>query len=588
MKLYGYIKIFLAILLIGIVSLSTYAQVYVDISCTNQYPGVGEKIKLSYILKKKLQGGFATNSHSGISITKPDMKSLNVIDEGTEGNGFSFGNFGGGGDMQISKYSFIIQPTKEGEVKIGAFSFIMNGETYSSEPFTLYVGKGDPNAQVIKKNANYFMTIDVSKKELYPGEHALVTYTLYSRSSNISFQKSDFPTSDAFWSEIIEPGNNGFGQEQINISGYAYLKIPVKKIVIFAKESGEFELPPCTADLMVGGGFFSQGSIEKLESNSPTIIVKQLPDGAPESFNGQLGRDYTMEVNYSTTSLKAGEPIDVNVNISGKGNLNKLSAPELTFPKDFDTYEPEVDGKVKLSASNGFSGNREFNYLVIPRHHGKYEIPAFEFSYFDLNSESYKTLSYPAQSIQVDKSENSTPATTNSNSTIEKEDVEVLNEEIRHIAYSTNLRSTETSFFKSSLFWVGITTPFVLAIVSLLFISFRPQNQNEDKKKNAGKNVYKTLKVAEQKLSENDNLGFYDELYKGIMHYLSNRLETPFSDLTKESIDDKINNNELSKGILRIIEECEMAKYTPVTSAGAQETMNQTKALIQQIEDHVS
>ncbi|CAG5084914.1 BatD family protein [Parvicella tangerina] len=589
MKTLTYIKSLTVVLLLSMYVNTVHGQdIYVDISCTNQYPGVGEKIKLSYILKKKLKGGMATISHSGINISKPDMKSLNVIDEGTEGSSFSFGGFGGGGDMQVSKYSFILQPTTEGEVKLAPFSFKMNGETYTSKSFTIHVGKGDPNATIVKKNANYFISIDVSKKELYPGEHAVVTYTIYSRSSNISLQKSEFPMSDAFWSEEIDPGKNGFGQTQVNIDGYAYLKIPVKKQVIFAKEAGVFEIPPCSAELVVGGGFFSQGTLEKLQSNAPKLTVKSLPSGAPDSFQGQVGKDYDLEVSYSTTKLKAGEPIDVIINLTGKGNLNKLAAPELSFPLDFDAYEPEVSGSINLSMSNGFSGNRKFNYLVIPRHHGTYEVPAFEYSYFDLASKTYKTLSHPAQTIEVEKSNNSTPATVNGGTSTPKEDVEVLNEEIRHIAYNTELTSSKTTFFKTTLFWTGLTVPLGLTLAGFLFAIFRPKETKKDKKKTAGKKVFKTLKAAEQKLSAQDNLGFYDELYKGLMQYLSNKLETPFSDLTKESIVEKLGHKELSKSVLNILESCEMARYTPISSEGAQDTMNKTKSLIQQIEKHVS
>ncbi len=581
------IKRFLLMLCISCTSIFMVGQdLYVDISCTNQYPGVGEKIKLSYILKMKLKGGTASISHNGINISKPDMKSLNIIDEGTEGTSFSFGGFGGG-DMQVSKYSFILQPTKEGDITIGSFSFTMNGETYTSKSFTLHVGKGDPNAQIVKKNANYFISIDASKKELYPGEHAVLTYTLYSRSSNIYLDKKEFPMTDAFWMEEIEPGNKGFQQSQVNLNGYAYLKIPLRKIVVFAKEPGEVEVPAFSLDLVVGGGFFSQGTMHPLKSNSPTIKVKSLPEGAPASFINQVGRDYELEVNYSTTSLKAGEPIDVLVKVSGKGNLNKLVAPELTFPLDFDAYEPKVEGTVSLSTSHGFAGDREFRYLVIPRHHGTFEIPAFELSYFDLASKSYKTMSHPAQTIEVEKTANSTPST-NTGSVVEKEDVEVINEEIRHIAYSSSLSSSQTTFFNSSMFWAGITTPLVLALSGLLFVAFRPEEKKVDKRKTAGKNLFKTLKVAEQRLSEKDSLGFYDELYKGLMHYLSNKLDTPFSALTKETIVSKLSDEALSDRALKILEACEMARYAPVTVAGAQETMNETKSLIQQIEKHVS
>lgn len=583
-----HIKLILLLLFLSNALNTRGQEIYVDISCTNQYPGVGEKIKLSYVLKMKLTGGSAAVSHNGIKIEKPDMQSLNVIDEGTEGSTFSFGGFGGDGDMQISKYSFILQPTKEGDVKLAPFSFVMNGETHTSEAYTFHVGEGEPDAQIVKKNAGYFIRMEVSKKDLYLGEHTLITYTLYSRSSNISVQDYDFPMTNGFWKEEITPGNNGFGQEQVNIQGYQYLKIPLKKEIVYAQKTGDITLEPYNLDLLVGGGFFSQGSLESLESNSPVISVKSLPEGAPFGFDNQVGKNYELDMSYSSTALKAGEPIDVKIKITGKGNLKQLDAPDLTFPTDFDTYEPETTDKVKLSTS-GLSGYKEFNYLVIPRHHGTFEIPAFEFSYFDISSSSYQTLSYPAQTIEVEKSATSTPATiTSGNVADNKEEVEVLNTEIRHIVYTTSLRTTSTTFFRSPLFWTGLTVPLVLVLGGFFFVAIKPKEKKVDLKKSAGKHVFKVLKLAEQKLSSNDNIGFYEELYKGMMNYLSEKLETPPSELTKESIAVKLDSKELSNPVLSVIEECEMARFTPVTNAGAKETMNKVRSIIQNIENHVN
>lgn len=560
-------------------------EIYVDISCTNQYPGVGEKIKLSYILKKKLKNGFASYSSSGIKISKPKMGSLNIVDEGTEGSSFSFGNMGG--DMQISKYSFILQPTKEGDVTIGPFSFQMNGETFSSESYVIHVGKGNPNTPIIKQNANYFIRIDVSKKELYQGDHALVSYTLYSRSSNISIQDYDFPMANGFWAEDISGGNQGFQQSQETINGMAYLKVPLKKELIYAQKTGKVEIPAFNLQLYVGGGFFSQGSTENLTSNSVTLDVKPLPSGAPSDFDNQVGKSYELDVSYSTLDLKAGEPIDVKVKISGKGNLRQLNPPTLIFPSDFEAYDPDVNDKTSMSAS-GISGYKEFTYLVIPRHHGIYEIPALTYSYYDLGSGSYKTLSSEPRTINVAKSENSTPATTNGNAT-HQEEVEVLNNEIRHIVYDTELSPEDSSFYGSGKFWISITSPFALTIGLFIFFGLKKEEREDvtSLKKKASKEAVKALKAAETKLAEKDDNGFYEELYKGLMTFISKKLDTPLSQLSKEGLSGKIEDPELYASLVDTLEECEMARFAPVTHAGALETMNKAKELIQKIERHV-
>lgn len=579
--------------LLGLIILFTTVQnfaqgdIYVDIECSNQYPGVGEQIKISYVLKLKMKGGMASISHSGIKIKKPAMTGLNITQEGSESTGFSFGG-GGGQDMKLSKYSFIAQPTKKGKIKIDPFTFYMNGESYTSDAFTINVGEGDPKAKIIPKNSNYFLRIDISKSDLYIGEHALVTYKLYSHYSNISITNYDFPMTNGLWKEEIKAGSKGWPQTQETIGGKAYLVIPLKKEIIYAQKTGEVEIPGITIDLSIGGGFFSQGTKETIKSNSPTINVKPLPKGAPDSFDNQVGKNYKLEMSYSTNALKSGEPLDVKIKLQGDGNIKRLNAPELSFPTDFEVFDAEVEDNIKISTS-GASGNKEFSYLIIPRHHGTFEIPKFEYSYFDISSETYKTLSFPAQTIEVAKGDNESVPTTNNYNT-NKEDVEVLNNEIRHISTKTHLEKSGTYFFKSTSYWLGLCLPPVLFLCSFLFIGMKPKERDENKFtiKNASKKAFKTLTAADACLRSKDDLGFYEALYKGMLEYLSNKFTVPTSSISKENIKATLHSHAIEESLITefmtVLDECEMARFAPITHSGAQQTMDKTKSIIENIE----
>jgi hypothetical protein len=579
-------KFILAITVI-LASVHVGAQdIYVDIECTNQYPGVGEQIKISYVLKLKMNGGMASISHSGIKIKKPSMSGLNVTQEGNESTGFSFG--GGGKDMKLSKYSFIAQPTKKGTVKIDPFTFVMNGESYTSDSFTLKVGEGDPKAKIIPQNSNYFLRIEISKSDLYIGEHALVTYKLYSHYSNISITNYDFPMANGLWKEEIKTGSKGWPQTQETIGGKAYLVIPLKKEIIFAQKTGKVEIPGITVDLSIGGGFFSQGTKETIKSNSPTLNVKPLPQGAPESFDNQVGKNYKLEMSYSTNQLKSGDALDVKIKIKGDGNIKKLNAPVLEFPSDFEVFDAEIQDNIKTSTS-GTSGSKDFSYLVIPRHHGSFEIPEFNYSYFDLSSKSYKTLTFPAQTLEVSKGDNESVASTNSFNS-NKEEVEVLNNEIRHINVKTNLQKSGTYFFKSTSYWLGLCLPPLAFIGTLLFLGLKPKEVDLSKvaKKNASKKAFKTLAAADICLQSKDDLGFYEALYKGMLDYLSNKFTVSTASLSKENIKDTLLNNKIDENLtaqfMSILDECEMARFAPITHSGAQQTMDKTKSIIQNIE----
>ena len=140
-------------------------DMFVDIECTNQYPGVGENIKLSYVLKMKMKNGVASFSHSGYNVEKPDFEKLTIVNEGTEGTSFGFGNMGGGA-MQVAKYSFILSPNTKGKETIEPFSFIINGNTYTSDSYSINIGQADPKLKNIPKNSKLFGKISISKSKL--------------------------------------------------------------------------------------------------------------------------------------------------------------------------------------------------------------------------------------------------------------------------------------------------------------------------------------------------------------------------------------------------------------------------------------
>ncbi len=579
-------SIYLLALLLAVCSSLFSQDLYVDVQCSNSYPGVGEQIKLSYSLKLKMQNGMASISHSGIKIKKPTFSKLSIIDEGSESSGFSFGS-SFGGDMLISKYSFILQPTEKGKVTVGAFTFIMNGKEYTSKQHTITVGEGDPNVTIVPQNSNLFVRIETAKNELYEGEHTLVTYKLYSHYSNISIQDADFPMQKGLWSEEIPAGTQGWPQTQENINGKGYMVIPLKKEILFARSSGTFELPALSLDIVIGGSMFSAGSKETIKSNSQTIKVKPLPSGAPLSFQNQAGSDYKMEVSYSTTSLKANEPLDISIKISGNGNLKLLEPFQLALPKDFEAYDPEIIDKTKLNA-NGISGSITFNYLVIPRHHGTFEFPALEFSYFDFPSKKYVTLSHPAQIITVSKGDGNAIVSKGATKT----DVEIINNEIRHIHYDTQLTNASEDFWGSGLFYGLIGFPSALSLI--VFVFLRKNNEKSDEvtsTKKLSKNALKMLAGAQSKLDSKDDKGFYEVLYKGLQDYLCKSLEIPLSLLTDELLKQNLELKKVDQVVINnlfiLLEESKMARFSPTSVAGAQETLNSTIDLIKTIERYV-
>jgi len=158
-------KSLLIILFTLITSFAMMGQnLYVAIETTNTSPGVGEKFKVSYILKLKMDGGVAKISHNGIKIKKPNFdNSLAIIQEGSESTKFGFGNR----DMEVSKYSFILQGKKKGSFELSPLSFFMNGDEIKSEAYTINIETGNPQVKIQAADPNLFAKIELNKRTVY-------------------------------------------------------------------------------------------------------------------------------------------------------------------------------------------------------------------------------------------------------------------------------------------------------------------------------------------------------------------------------------------------------------------------------------
>lgn len=112
--------------------------------------------------------------------------------------------------------------------------------------------------------------------------------------------------------------------------------------------------------------------------------------------------EFNITSSINSTNVKTNDAVTVKLVISGTGNLKLLSNPEVKFPEDFEVYDPKVDNKFRLTNS-GLSGSKVIEYLAIPRNAGTYKIPAVKFSYFDINSRSYKTLTTEEYELHVER-----------------------------------------------------------------------------------------------------------------------------------------------------------------------------------------
>ena len=298
-----------------------------------------------------------------------------------------------------------------------------------------------------------------------------------------------------------------------------------------------------------------------------------------------------MTLDVSANEIKANEAINIKIKISGKGNLPLIDIPTLSFPSDFETYDPKINDNIKTTPA-GVSGSKEFDYLVIPRHAGQFKLDPIVFTYFNPHTKKYKTITSDPIEINVLKADGSTADNVVYSSS--KEDIKVLGNDIRYIhTNDIEFSSSNESFYGSwKFYFLLFLAPFLFIVAYIFRNKIRIANNDVIgmKKKKASKIAGKFLKSAKQSLEENNSSAFYEAISKALFGYIGDKLHIPVAELNQNNIKEKLVNinvsDQTSKELIDTIELCDMARFAPVTIS-EQEVYNKADSIINQIEEEV-
>ncbi|TCN62722.1 BatD family protein [Acetobacteroides hydrogenigenes] len=488
-------------------------------------------------------------------------------------------------------YTYILEATREGKFSIPAAVVKINGRTYTSNSLVIEVVKGDASASSRgsagsvrapkgASNGSVFLRMEVNKSSLYRGEYLIATLKLYTRADLEGLGEPKFPSFNGFWNQVVEDNDLRLNFVREKYNNKVYDAAVIRRYVLFPQQVGKlvvdpFELtasivehtaPQSAFDAFFGGG--GTRARKRLASAPISINVKELPTGAPSSFNGAVG-SFTVTASLSKNKVRANDAVNLVVKVSGSGNVKLVEALKVNFPADFDTFDPKVSDNVKTTAAGSY-GVKVFEYSFIPRSQGKYTIPALEFSYFDTKTNRYKTVKTQSQTIDV-APDPTGGARNGLQGGADKESIKLLGQDIKYIKVgSTILTPKGDYFFNTATYWLVLLLAFVAIVASFMFLAKR-ERENADvafiKNKRANKVAYQRLKKAEVLIKSGDTHGFYEEMLKALWGYLSDKLAIPVSDLSKERaaqlLVSKGADGETIKTLTQIIEECEFARYAP-------------------------
>ena len=306
----------------------------------------------------------------------------------------------------------------------------------------------------------------------------------------------------------------------------------------------------------------------KKKITTPKVVINVQPLPAkPAGFSGAVG-EFKLASSINATDVKTNDAVTIKLTLSGTGNMKLIGTPEVKFPQDFEIYDPKVTDDYKLTNS-GLTGTKTFEYLAIPRHAGNFTIPAIEFTYFDLKSNSYKTLKTEAYNLKVAKGQGNADQVISDFTN--KESVKMLGKDIRFIKLGdSSLRPKGDFFFGTVGYYLCYLIPLLLFVVfAVIYRQKALENANvaKVKTKKANKVATRRMKLAGKLLAENKKNEFYDEVLKALWGYISDKLSIPVSQLSKDNIETELTNYGVQEALIAefigVLNECEYARYAP-------------------------
>ena len=591
-------------------SLSLSAQ---DIALKVDYPAVvsaGEQFAVQWSVNAG-GGEFATPPFTGFTKLMGPQTSYNSSTQIINGKMSQETSY---------TYTYYLQAIKPGKFAIAPARFTYKGKVYYSDSINIEVIGSGSRRQSAQQGGNtvnddsepeysgkdIFVNLGVSRKEVYLGEPVAVSVKLYTRVNLSGINEVKYPSFNGFLrADIQTPPLTSLRQE--NVRGTIYGTGVIQQMLLYPQMTGELDIDPVQISLLVQqksrssdpffGDFFSsvQTVPRAVASQSAKIKVKPLPGMKPADYSGIVGQ-LNIKASMNKDTVNVNDPVTLTITISGTGNLRVAATPELKKSPDIEIYDPKITDAIKNTMS-GTSGQKTFEFLIIPRHSGEFVIPPVTYSYFSPASGRYETLSTQEFRFRAKKGNDQNSAAITVYGGVSKEDVKYLGKDIRFIKSDPGRLAKVTGVIVSGqtfMFWYLLS---IIAFFVVLFLRREHIRRNADinqvKNRKAAKVAVQRLKSAEICLGSNDNDKFYEEILKALWGYLSDKLNIPVSDLTRsnavETLAARGIDEERLKSLTNILDTCEYARYAPsATGTSAPEIYEGASQFIKSVENSLA
>lgn len=494
-------------------------------------------------------------------------------------------------------YTYYLQAMKEGRFSLGPATFVLKNKTYRSDSIRIEVlpgsqtqasaGRAETESEESSgkediSDEDVFVNVIVNRNEVYQGEPVTATIKLYTKVEVAGINEIKYPSFRDFLRIDLEtPPLTSLKRESINgeIMGTGVLQ----QFLLYPQVSGDIVIDPVQittlirqrtgqADPFFGDFFASYSNVPRAVASKPVRIkVKPLPGERPSDFSGVAG-NLSISASLAGDTVVVNDALNLKVTIQGSGNLKLAGTPVLNLPPDIEVYDPKITDDLR-NGVNGTSGQRIFEFLLIPRHHGDFIIPPVTYSFFNVSSGRYERVATPEIGFHVLKGSDTQDGIAVFGG-ITKEDVRYLGQDIRFIRTGkVRLVKTGNLLISGSSFYISYAAA-LLVFLLILLIRKEHIRRNSDlsvvRNRKAAGIAGKRLKDASICLKNKETDRFYEEVLKALWGYLSDKLGIPLSALGRETaisaLRERGANEEMLGKLIRLLDACEFARFAPSSS----------------------
>lgn len=309
-----------------------------------------------------------------------------------------------------------------------------NSADSQSDPFRFewpdFFGGNRPSQQPNSENVEYkddikkedlFVKTEIAQAEAWQGEAVVVTHKLYIKHEirGYDIARANYAATDALWLDRLELNYSDESTE--TIKGVQYHVYTIMQTAAYPLKTGKVTIPKLDLIVRIGvpavvkSPFWgtmttTRAKDFRLTSNELSLKVKPLPGARTDGKTETVGH-FDISASINKTEVTANQSVVLTVTVSGNGNLHHIESQDLVMdiPSDCDITYPKVSQHISAKG-NLVSGSKTFRYVLIPRSEGEFFIPGVTFTYYDDETQTYKTITTQDFRLDVKPGRSAAPA----------------------------------------------------------------------------------------------------------------------------------------------------------------------------------